>query len=199
MGHKEIRHIDTLKQEAWFTRPWILLGTGPSLDRFNPKEWEGYNIAAVYDAYFACDFVDVLFVSDRWHNNPSIENWYWLNDNIRHVATRSVNVIHIGNDSNTVLWDYDCDVKEYHLRLFQNELYPCSNTSSFAVLWLGKMGVKRIHTFGIDGGKGVSKYVSEAYRKSIEDYHEGLNYDFTHENGGVYGHANSYGIELVKQ
>ena len=200
MGNKEnIRHIDELKNEDWFNRPWVLLGTGPSLDNFNQNDWKEYNIAAVYDAYYACNYVDILFASDKWDTFHETHEHYWRNKNIRYVATRSINVNFIENYNNTVVWEYDCDQKDLNIKLFQSDPYPCSNTSSFVIMWLGKMGVKKIHTFGIDGGKGLSKYVSNGYIKSIEESTGGIDYDFTHENEGVYGHAQNYGIQLIKQ
>jgi hypothetical protein len=190
-----IRHINDLRNEDWFNRPWLLLGTGHSLDNFNPKDWKDHNIAAIYDAYYACDYVDVLLVSDYWHDKTGYEEWYFKNKNIRYVATRSYNIVYIGINSNVVMWEYDCDKKNYNVNIFHDvEAYPCSNTSSFAVMWLGKMGVKEIKTFGIDSGKGMSKYVTETYKNGT-----GIDHDFTHENEGVYGHAQNYGIQLIKQ
>jgi hypothetical protein len=191
-----IRHLNTLKNEDWFYRPWILLGTGPSLDNFVFNDWKDHNIVAIYDAYFACDYVDVLFVSDRWDDPVYGNNHYWRNDNIKFVATRNENIIRIGEQKNIVMWDYDCDERRI---FYDQDRYPCSNTSSLAVLWLGTMGVKEIKTFGIDGGKGVSKYVSEEYRKGLDTLPGGIDYDFTHENGGVFGHANILEINLIKQ
>ena len=189
-----MRHINDLKNEIWFSRPWLLLGTGPSLDKFNQDEWDGYNIAAIYDAYFACNYVDLLFISDLWDPN---KKYYWVMDNVRYVATRNINAHLINGQENVVMWDYTCDSP----KLFDEyEVYPCSNTSSFAVMYLGKMGIKEIKTYGIDGGKGVSKYVSNEYKNSIiKDYNEGLDYDFSIENQGVFGHARDLGINLIRQ
>lgn len=197
--HGWIRHINDLKKEEWFNRPWLLLGTGPSLDNFNPDEWQDHNIAAIYDSYYACKYVDLLFVPDCWHDKTGYKEWYFKNDNIRYVATRSYNIVDIGIDSNVVMWDYDCDKTNYNIRIFHDvEPYPCSNTSSFAVLYLGSMGIKEIKMYGIDGGKGMSKHVSDIYRDHTEALHERVNHDFTFENQGLYGHAQNFGINLIK-
>lgn len=194
-----IRHINDLKGEEWFGRPWILLGTGPSLDNFKASDWKDHNICAIYDAYYACDYVDLLFVSDYWHVKNTYHEKYWKHDNVRYVGTRSINIIHIGNESNVVMWDYDCDQHKYSVRIFNDvPQYPCSNTSSLAVLYLARMGVKEIKTFGIDGGKGYSKFVSETYRKNADNYFSKLLHDFNVENGGVYGHAAAHGVKLIK-
>lgn len=187
------RHINSLKNEEWFNRPWIMLGTGPTLDNFNPKDWQDHNILAIYDAFFACDKVDVLLVSDKWDLQDYDYN-YWTDNKNRYVATRNINANYIGDQTNIVMWDYDCDKTT---RIFTDEdMYPCSNTSSFAVLWLGRMGVKEIKTFGIDGGGMVySKKVSKAYYDASIKFN-GVTPDV--ENEGVYGHAAIFGINLIK-
>lgn len=186
------RHINSLKDEEWFNRPWIMLGTGPTLDNFNPKDWQDHNIIAIYDAFFACEKIDILFVSDEWDDYLYHSN-YWNDSKNRYVATRGINAKKITDQKNIVMWDYDCDNNK---RVFYDiDMFPCSNTSSFIVLWLGRMGVKEIKTFGIDGGKTYSKKVSKKY------YDLSMNdpmCDPDIENQGVYGHADMYGIKLIK-
>jgi hypothetical protein len=191
------RHIDTLATKEWFNRPWILLGTGPSLDRYNPEEWRNHNIAAIYDAFYACDHVDILFAADPWNNPVFSEYGYWVDPKNRYVATRGINAGRIGELTNVVMWDYDCDYLYTQTRIFPDiRQYPCSNTSSFAVLWLGTMGVKQIKTFGIDGGHEYSKKCSETYRiLNEQDPVSNPNV----ENEGVFGHAVSFGIEIIRQ
>jgi len=190
------RHIDTLAMEEWFTRPWLMLGTGPSLDKFDPKQWTDHNIAAIYDAFYACDTVDILFDPDKWEDYGPHYPMYNHAENIRYVGTRSINQRHIGDRTNVVMWDYDCDYDYYNARVFPDiRQYPCSNTSSFIVLWLGTMGVRQIKTYGIDGGRGVSTKVSDGYRSGTE----GRTWNPDKENEGVFGHAASFGIEIVRQ
>lgn len=190
------RHIDTIAKEEWFSRPWIMLGTGPSLDEFRPEEWEDYNIAAIYDAFYACKRIDVLFASDDWTQRAFEAYHYWNDPKNRYVATRSINARNITDQTNVVLWDYTCDENNWGIRLFSDrQPYPCSNTSSFIVLWLGTMGVREIRTWGIDGGWGLSKHVSEPYRVNSTP-ELGWNPDV--ENEGVYGHASSFGIKIIK-
>jgi len=190
------RHIDTIAKEDWFKRPWMLLGTGPSLDRFKPEEWRDHNIAAIYDAFYACDHVDILFAPDDWAD-PSYSDYpYYRDVKNRYVATRGINAHNIGEQTNVVMWDYDCDYTNYMVRIFPNiQQYRCSNTSAFVVMWLGAMGVKKIKTYGIDGGRGYSKHVSKSYLEtSINNEH--VNND--RENEGVFGHATILEIELIK-
>lgn len=190
------RHIDTLAQEDWFKRPWIMLGTGHTLDMFNQDEWDGYNIAAIYDAWYACKHVDVLFVSDDWTQRAFADGKYWQQPNNRYVATRSINAKNLTIETNVVFWDYTCDIDYWGIRLFNDRApYPCSNTSSFVTLWLGTMGVREIHTYGIDGGYTLSSKVSDSYRFNATP-ERGWNPDI--ENEGVYGHAASFGIKMIK-
>lgn len=190
------RHIDTLASEPWFQRPWIMLGTGHTLDRFDPKEWPEHNIAAIYDAFYACDRVDVLFVSDDWNQKAFDCGQYWNDPKNRYVATRGINAKNITTQTNVVLWDYTCDSDHWGVRIFPDRtMYPCSNTSAFIVLWLGTMGVKEIRTWGIDGGWTLSSKVSYSYRVNSTP-ELGWNPDI--ENEGVYGHAASFGINMIK-
>lgn len=190
------RHIDTIASELWFQRQWIMLGTGPSLDSFKAEEWPDHNIAAIYDAFYACQHIDILFASDDWTQNTFDAFHYWNHPKNRYVATRSINAKNLTDQTNVVMWDYACDETNWGIRLFHDrQPYPCSNTSSFIVLWLGTMGVREIRTWGIDGGWGLSRHVSDAYRiNSTEE--RGWNPDV--ENEGVYGHAASFGINMIK-
>jgi len=193
------KHIDELALESWFKRPWILLGTGESLDNFNAVDWTDHNIAAIYDAYYAAPNCDILFYSDSW----MIDTLPYINDgsaiSARHIATRSINVQFLHyffKYENVVMWDYDCDKNNYGIRLFNDKTqYPCSNTSSFIVFWLGTMGVREIKTWGIDGGFGVSSIVSKDYSKGCK---EGSGWNPNIENEGVYGHAKNFGIKMIK-
>ena len=193
------RHIDTLAQEEWFQRPWIMLGTGPSLDTFNADEWPGHNIAAIYDAFYAARDCDILFYPDSWVKDtlPYLENGEAAS--ARYIGARAINaqfVHHFHRYDNVVMWDYDCDRTNYGVRMFEDrQPYPCSNTSSFVVLWLGTMGVREIRMWGIDGGRGVSRHVSQKY---IDTNEKSLTWDPDKENGGVYGHAGGFNINLIK-
>lgn len=194
------RHIDTLAQEDWFKRPWMILGTGASLDRFNAEDWQDHNIAAIYDAWYACPKCTILFASDSWADERLLYIQNGQASSATYIATRSINanLMHYYHKyQNVVMWDYDCDQANYGVRLFPHiPQYPCSNTSSFVVLWLGTHGVREIKTFGIDGGRGVvSKHVSEQYRIDAMN----MNQDFDLENQGVYGHAAHYGIKITRQ
>lgn len=193
------RHIDTLASEPWFQRPWIMLGTGPSLDRFQADEWSDHNVAAIYDAFYAAPKCDILFYSDSWVK----DTLPYLADgsaaSARYIAARAINaqfVHHFHRYDNVVMWDYDCDRTYYGVHLFTDrQPYPCSNTSAFIVLWLGTMGVREIKTWGIDGGWGVASSVSQLYRDGAVPGGE-WNPDL--ENAGAFGHASSFGINMVK-
>jgi hypothetical protein len=186
-----MRHIKEILQEGWFkSRPWLLLGTGPSLDRFDFDKYKDYNIAAVYSASDVCDRVDLHFISD--HDKNCIEQYY--TSKAIYAATRSTNNHYQHVYKNLLFWEYDCDVSLYQngVKMFSEDPYPCSNTSSFAVMFLGRAGVKTIYTCGIDGGYGYSSRVNTEYIA------ENTGIDNDKENEGVYGHARNYGIELIR-
>jgi hypothetical protein len=187
-----LRHIDELTTEPWFRNPWVLLGTGPSLDTFEYEKWKDYNIAAIYDAANVCERATIVFASDWWDG----KDWhipYFDKTNI--IATRIINVDQ--TREKTYFWEYDCDVEQMGGRrlLPQYRTYPCSNTSSFITYWLGTHGVRTIYTSGIDGGWGVSSSVSDWYRDNAM---ESKGWDPDRENEGIYGHASSFGIQLIR-
>jgi hypothetical protein len=188
-----LKHIDSLTTQKWFHQPWVLLGTGASLNRFNYDNWKNYNIAAIYDAVFACDRVRVTFASDHWAGNMHHFSYFMRSD---YVATRIINS-DIPPFKNVRYWEYDCDVEQLGgRRLFpENRTYPCSNTSSFIIYWLGVHGIKTVYTSGIDGGWGIADVVSSQYREQATA-ERGWHPD--RENEGVYGHAEQYGMKLIK-
>jgi hypothetical protein len=188
-----LKHLNELTRMDWFfTKPWILLGTGPSLDNFDYQKYKGtHNIAAVYDAAYACESVDIHFIADK-------QAFEWIKPKGK-VATRIINTNR--NNDNTYFWEYDCDflITGQTESLFIGEpVYRCSNSSSFVVMWMGMLGIKNLLTCGIDGGMGFSKWVSkEYYDISIKDLIK-LNMTFDDENQGVFGHAANFGIKLEK-
>ena len=187
-----LKHIDSLTQQKWFHQPWVLLGTGPSLNRFDYQNWKNYNIAAIYDAALVCDNCRIVFASDHWATTNHHLAYFSRTDII---ATRIINSE--WNKSKTYFWEYDCDVEQLGgRRLFpENRTYPCSNTSSFIIYWLGVHGIKTVYTSGIDGGWGIADAVSPSYREQATA-ERGWHPD--RENEGVYGHAEQYGMKLIK-
>ena len=188
-----LKHIDDIVSEKWFTQPWVLLGTGSSLNRFDYNNWKNYNIAAIYDAAFACDKCRIVFASDHWVGNNDSHLLYFQKTDI--VATRIINSHFI--DDKVHFWEYDCDVEQLGgRRLFpEKRTYPCSNTSSFIIYWLGVHGIKTVYTSGIDGGWSIADVVSPTYRDQAKE-ERGWHPD--RENEGVYGHAEQYGMKLIK-
>ena len=189
----DLRHLDELTKEPWFKQPWVILGTGPSLNNFDYENWKDYNIAAIYDAAFACEKVRVTFASDHWWGKTDHHAYF---DRSEYVATRIINS-EIPPFENVRYWEYDCDVEQLGGRRLFPEVrtYPCSNTSSFIVYWLCFHGVKEIYTCGIDGGWGVADVVRDVYREQATP-DRGWHPD--RENEGVYGHASGHGVTLIK-
>lgn len=186
-----LKHLDDIVNEKWFHQPWVLLGTGASLNKFQYEKWKNYNIAAIYDAAFACDKCRIIFASDHWAGHQNHLPYF---ERTEIVATRIINSDFAADK--VYFWEYDCDVEQLGGRkLFSNRTYPCSNTSSFIVYWLGFHGVRTIYTSGIDGGWGIADVVSSSYREQAKE-ERGWHPD--RENQGVYGHADQYGMKLIK-
>ena len=188
----DLRHLDELTKAEWFKAPWVILGTGPSLNHFDYDKYKGYNIAAIYDAVFACENVRITFASDHWAGS---KNHFAYFPRSEYVATRIINSDHQGEKIR--YWEYDCDVEQLGGRRLFPEVrtYPCSNTSSFIVYWLCYHGIREIYTSGIDGGWGVADVVRDSYREQATP-DKGWHPD--RENGGVYGHASGHGVTLIK-
>lgn len=186
-----MRHLTDITKEPWFwEKPWLLLGTGPSLDTFNPEEHRDKNICAIYAAANVCGLVDLHLMADDGCFRDGIADI----TRSRYIATRSVNAPIHETNPNVVYWEYDCDVQHRFQgkAMMPNPLYPCSCTSSFIVMFFGMIGIRELYTCGIDGGNTYSKKMPQDYLRA----NIGSNPDL--ENEGVYGHAKSYGIELIR-
>lgn len=187
-----MRHISSIVSEPWFhAKPWLILGTGPSLDKFDyDKDGDKYNIAAIYAASDVCRHVDLHFMSDE-------KAWEVVDEKpARYVATRTINLY--WRVKNLVFFEYDCDIQHWTngISLFPGITpYPCSNTSSFVTMFLGMSGVKNVYHYGIDGGFGNSERVDKRY-VALNDKHGRINYDI--ENQGFFGHARHYGMKLTR-
>lgn len=186
-----MRHLSTIVNEPWFTaKPWLVLGTGPSLDKFDyEREGEQYNIAAIYAAADVCGHVDLHFMSDE-------KSWDVVAERpARYVATRTINLY--WRVKNLLFFEYDCDVRQWTngISLFPGiNPYPCSNTSSFVMMFLGMSGVRNVYHYGVDGGYGNSSRIDQRYIDLNEEKGP-VNYDI--ENQGFFGHAQNYGIKLT--
>ncbi len=198
-----LRNILDIIEEPWFhQKPWILLGTGPSLDRFDYQKYKDtHNIAAIYSAVDVCEKVDIHFLSDQLAYIElfgKVDHRFQLAkeynpDNCRYIATRIINAP--GATPNTVYWEYDCDLKYLNeAKIFPGyPTFPCSNTSSLVAQFFGASRVRTIYTFGIDGGFGnTSPRINQNYRDEATDV------DFDVENSGLYGWSNRFGINLIK-
>jgi hypothetical protein len=212
-----MRHLETVYKEKWFyERSWLLLATGPSLDNFDYEKYKDHNIIAVYNAgdEAVTGHVDIHLCSDEWtkawqneDGSYQVEFYRPEHDgsiickrrNARYVATRICNRNFAGAIDNMIFFPYTVDVNhmghQAYLEAFKHSgserIYPTSNTSSFAVMFLGFAGIKELKICGIDGGVGTSSKVDPFYRKVSDQ-----NFDI--ENYGVYGHAENFGINLVR-
>lgn len=198
-----LKHIIDITQESWFIeKPWILLGTGPSLDRFDYDKYKDtHNIAAIYSAVDVCERVDLHLLSDQLayrelfapaQNRLQLAKDYDPSKH-RYVGTRIVNVP--GATPNTVYWVYNCDLKWFNdINLFPEHIvFPCSNTTSFFPMLLSLTNIRELTTCGIDGGTGeTSARINQHYR----DEAKSVNFDV--ENAGFYAHCRNHGIRLIK-
>jgi len=192
-----MKHVDELIGLDWFrSKDWLILGTGPSLNTFDFTKHSDKNIIAIYAAEVVCK-PTILLSPDRGtihHYQPPFNNYQYL-------VTRAFN--HHENE-NAYYFEYDCDFKSEHSegtfhggdgeRYFPNITpYECSCTVKFAAQYLGRAGIKKVYTCGIDGGKDVFTKSPNWY---LEPYTKYSNFDA--EVKDFYDTCERFNIETIK-
>lgn len=203
-------HLSAIAHESWFTaRPWLVCGTGPSLERFEPQYRDLYNVWTINSAIEATNWADVAamhdydLVRELWM--PPAERLelgqYITAANCKYIATRTSSV-HLetqiaAQDHRRQLryFEFDRDIHELQdgKRYFKlHDVYQSSNSSSFAFYFLGSVGIKTIYTIGIDGGKGkIALNVGDKYRERMQHH------NFDKENEGMEHWCRTYDIKRI--
>lgn len=163
-------NIEQIAKEDWFhAKQWLILGTGPTLEQFKPEYLEQYNIWAIY-----CS-IDVSGYADVFHYQDShIKLYDKLPSSYRYFATRPRFEFH---PERTVCIEYNCDISIAGKQYAEGQVYPCSNSTSFAFLFLTSNGVKDIHTLGIGVSSGICDKINPEYIRRTTEWNN------THENG----------------
>lgn len=194
--------LDEIAKDHWFRKkPWILLGTGPSLDNFDYSKYKDtHNICGIYSACEVCDMVDLhwcqdpIAYNDLFSPERKIYSQCYDPGASRYIVTRIWNkdryhpwpVVYYANESDT---DGLLGVnKAWHV-------YPCSTSAAVVIQFLGRHEISKIYTAGIDGGVGVTaKNLPTRYKES----HEHVRTNFTIEVEELTKWASVYNIELIK-
>jgi hypothetical protein len=181
-----VKEIADIVKEDWFhAKPWLVTGTGESLSRFTPEMIDKYNIWAIYVSLDVTKYADVFHYQDIYCNYYE-GNWP---DNYRYCAIRPHVAYHFIPERSVAI-EYSGDVQGKE-KMF-NTVYPHSNSTSFAFLFLSSNGVKEIHTLGIDDGEGICEQVNQQYRE------ESKNNPWKVENGTNNYWCEKHGSKWIK-
>lgn len=192
-----IECISTIRDEKWFKeKPWLICGTGETLEHFDPKMIEEFNLWVIYCA------IDITKYADVFHYQDVYVNYYPENPprNYRYSAQRPINhmISQGGYEVETYPGAfkperpkniyYDMDVVHNGVVIPRDEhveVFPISNTTSFAFNFLCRSGLKEICTLGIDDGTtGVAKGLNQMYQDNFyRDQKTGV-LDLVKENAG---------------
>ncbi|MEI6190502.1 MAG: hypothetical protein WCP61_08785 [Chitinophagia bacterium] len=193
-----MKHLsEIINQDFFYQNEWLLLGTGASLDNFNPKEHTDKNIAAIYAAGEVCR-PDILFAPDT----HGFIHSYNLFEKSRNVVTRAFN---FDETKDLHYFEYDCDIKSetsegtFHggngKRYFPfHEPFQCSCTAKLIANFFGKAGIKKIQSFGFDGGTSIFSKAPAWYTDEYID----LVPSFENERQDMFDELGKYKIEFIR-
>ncbi len=206
-----MKHLTDIAAQPWFTaRPWLVCGTGPSLERFEPQYRNLYNLWTINSAIEATGWADIAAMHDydliRELFLPAAERvelaGHITTASAAHFSTRASSmhlepwIAAADTDRKLVYFEFDRDINELQggRRYFtEYRPYVSSNSSSFAFYFLGSMGITNIHTIGIDGGKGLTALnVGDKYRARMAAH------DFDKENEGIGHWTREYNLNIRK-
>lgn len=165
-----MRGIETIAAEPWFrAKPWLLLGTGETLDNFKPEYLDKYNIWSINSAIDVSGYADVfqfqdIYVAPAVYGNGdgvSVPDWP---KSYRYCAIRPP-VLKDFLPDNAVGIYYDRDLASAK-QSYSGAVYPLSNSTSFAFMFLCMQKIKEIATLGIDDGTTwIAKGVNQKYHE----------------------------------
>lgn len=206
-----MKHLSDIAAESWFTaRPWLVCGTGPSLERYEKHYANLYNIWTINSAIEATGWADVAAMHDydlirELYLPPAerVELADWVTHATAARFSTRVSSMHLepwiaAADTARKLhyFEFDRDIAELQdgRRYFADKpLYVSSNSSSFAFYFLGQNGIRTIYTIGIDGGKGVTATnIGNKYRQRMAAH------DFDKENEGQGHWEREYNLTAIK-
>ena len=173
--------INALENKTWFNgRAWLIVGTGDSLKRWQPKFIDMFNIWTINAAIDVTRYADIAAMHDTaifCHRDKYIKNKF----DAKHILTRTQN--HHSGDEKTLYVQFPNDPKLFDI---QHET-TCS--SGFAFQFLCPR-FHRIYTLGIDGGKGVSNllhpfYQSQESGQNFDDHHQSMDYHVSVNNNDI--------------
>lgn len=179
------KSIDHIKKEAWFTqKPWLIVGTGPTLVNWKQDYLNKFNIWTINAAVDFTGYADISALHDP--EAYFIDLDYTKKFTARYYLTRTVNNIR-EKYTPTIYAQLHGDPDfgfEYHTR---------HNSSGFAWYFLGVVcRFSEIYCIGIDGGTEVFNQLSQHYKN-----HENGT-DFEIHNHAMNYYQKLYGYKIIK-
>lgn len=135
--------VTQIIQQTWAKdRPWLVVGTGPSLERWDKSMMLDYNVWTINGALEVTRYADIAALHDPpIYNEPF--KYFSGNPKSRYILTRTCNN---QKYDNTIYVQFKIDPTNKDLHMFRT-----FNSSSFAFeLLMNRFDT--VYTLGIDGG-----------------------------------------------
>lgn len=148
---KEIMLIQHLKENYTDGKPWLIVGTGPTLHNWNPELAKSYNIWTINAAIDVTQYADICSMLDyEIYSDPS----RFINKFPKEPYPTAI-LTKRENKGKSPIWKNT---------IYRDEIFDATTSIETAFGALIHIGVKEVFTIGVDGGKGVVySGLSEAY------------------------------------
>jgi len=177
--------IDEVSKQKWFSeKKWLIVGTGPSIEKYNLELEKEYNIWTINAAVNHTQYADICALHDE-KIYTNVKQFIDCKFYYRYVLTRVPNKPIMPN---TCYVHLECDNPHEELN---TKTYQKLNSSSFAFRFLGER-FKDVYSIGIDGGTKVSKLMTDHYQN-----HEN-GQDFNAHNGFIPIFQKEFGFNHIK-
>lgn len=199
-----MQHYSELKQLKGFDeKPWLVMGTGPSMTRIEQKKLKSFNLWTINHAILYAKHAQVISATDwlaiKEITQPGISGNALITRNAFNNGEYLKAFTELYPKIAVYCVEYAEDLAQIKgtKRLFpQHDLLPRSCSSSMAFLVLGLLGVKTIHVAGLDGGKGSKHPMFSntiSFQRTIS-----ANIDYDLHNRGAWSWAEAFGITIIR-
>ena len=146
--------VTQIIQQTWAKdRPWLVVGTGPSLERWDNSMMLDYNVWTINGALEKTRYADIAAL----HDSPIYKEpfkYFSGKPKTRYILTRTCNE-QIYDNTIYVQLKIDPTIKDLHM-------FRTFNSSSFAFELLMHR-FDQVYTLGIDGGRDLYQGLTEHY------------------------------------
>lgn len=158
-GGRSVKIVQGRNHKTWITnvtkiadwrpdfpdRPWLLLGKGPTFDKFFRLNRDDWNIIAINESANLVDSPEIVVCNDTEAIRSLVCNGLWL------VTPEKPHINGIPEDPEKILHGLQ------HVTFRKPEdIQAFASSSESAIGVLSHLGVSKVSTLGIDGGKYYS-------------------------------------------